>query len=721
MPAAGQRVGHASTATLPVGCDSQGACRRCRVRCAAMPAVRANPYATPDATHTPRETAILADLDERQRAAVTHESPLLAILAPAGSGKTRVLTRRIAWWVLAGRVQANRVLAVTFTRKAAGELRTRLSSSDGPGTVTAGTFHSLALAMLRRRATEQGREFPSVLDRKGRLLAPMLTSRGIRNARLTLDVNDLAGEIEWAKARTIAPGAYAEQAALEQRRLARPATEIAELYERYEIEKRRRGLVDFDDLLSWCAQAFERDADFAAAQRFRFRSFFVDEFQDVTPSQLRLLRAWLGDRRELTVVGDDAQAIYSFAGAQPDALVGFDRLFPGAATVRLATNYRSTPEIVAVTHAALASGAGSTATRPLPSTPRPVGILPTVRVYDDDEAEALAIASALRAAADDGRAWHSMAVLYRTNAQSALFESTCGRLGVPVRLRGTSRFLERAEVRAAFSTMELTQQQAPGHTLSDHRTDLVEAARVAPTDEEREHLEALARLASEYLDIGHATTSLAAFRMWLETATRGDPVVSDDAVELATFHAAKGLEWPMVFVTGVEAGLVPIGYARTPQALAEEQRLLHVALSRAVSELHISWARRRADKGRRPCPWLADIEEVIVGLRPAPPAGPGARRQGLASARSTLRAARPVDELDVDGELLATLKQWRLARARAHDLPAFTIFHDATLAQIAAQQPTTVAELREIRGVGDTKLERYGDDILGIVRIHVSR
>ncbi len=658
---------------------------------------------------------LLADLDDSQRAAVTHDAPLLAILAPAGSGKTRVLTRRMAWMIASGRAEPARVLAVTFTRKAAGELRSRLSKA-GAGAVTAGTFHSLALAMLRRRAVERGREFPSVLDRKGRILAPLLGRRG---ASAVLDINDIASEIEWAKARTITPDRYAEEAEREQRRLSRPAAEIAQVYERYEQEKRRRGLVDFDDLLWWTAEAFARDPTFAAAQRFRFRTFFVDEFQDVTPSQLRVLRAWLGDRRDLTVVGDDAQAIYGFAGAQPGALTGFNRLFPGAAMIRLSTNYRSTPEIVAVTHAAL--GAGSDVQRPRPLAPRPPGPAPTVRAYDDDEAEANAVAGLLAECARGGRPWRSLAVLYRTNAQSALFEAACTRAGVPVRLRGTSRFLERAEVRAAFEMMLRTEQEAPGRPLSDHLADLLDAGRETELDSEREHFDALARLAAEYLAIDGGPGTLAAFRGWLEAATRGDDVIGGDAVELSTFHAAKGLEWPVVFVTGAEQGLVPIGYARTHETRAEEQRLFHVALSRAETELHISWARKRAGKPRRPSPWLGPIEETLVGGRPAPPVKPAARRDRLADTRRALRAARPEGVADIDRELLEALKQWRLTHARAHDLPAFTIFHDATLEEIAAARPGTSGDLLAVHGVGDSKLTRYGDAVLRIVREHAPR
>ena len=254
---------------------------------------------------------LLSDLNDRQREAVTTLASPLAILAGAGSGKTRVLTRRIAWLAAEGVLDARHVLALTFTRKAAGELSDRLGKLGVRRAVTSGTFHGLALAQLRRRWLDRGEAVPALLERKSRILAPLLGG----GPSVGAEAAEVAGEIEWAKARLIVPEGYEAAVAAAGRATPRPAGEIASLYDRYETEKARRRVVDFDDLLWGLADALETDAEFAAVIRWRHRHLFVDEFQDVNPAQFRLIRLWLGDRRDLCVVGDDDQAVYGFTGA----------------------------------------------------------------------------------------------------------------------------------------------------------------------------------------------------------------------------------------------------------------------------------------------------------------------------------------------------------------------------------------------------------------------
>ncbi|MGH9005517.1 MAG: ATP-dependent helicase, partial [Acidimicrobiia bacterium] len=296
---------------------------------------------------------LLEGLDERQRQAVVTPVSPLCILAGAGSGKTRVLTRRIAYQATTGHIDAGHTLALTFTRKAAGELSERLAAlglrragvRSGPATaVTTGTFHAVALAQLRRRWADRDEPDPAILERKVRLLVPFLPP----GPSVGTEAAEVAGEIEWAKARLVAPGDYEAAVVAAGRPTPRPAAEVAGLYDRYEEEKRRRGVVDFDDLIWQLAEALETDPAFAAATRWRFRHFFVDEFQDVNPAQFRLLRAWLGDRSDLCVVGDQDQAIYGFTGADASYLVGFAKQFTGAAVVRLEANFRSTPQVLAI-------------------------------------------------------------------------------------------------------------------------------------------------------------------------------------------------------------------------------------------------------------------------------------------------------------------------------------------------------------------------------------
>jgi DNA helicase-2/ATP-dependent DNA helicase PcrA len=602
---------------------------------------------------------LLDDLDAHQRAAVTETHVPLAILAPAGSGKTRVLTRRIAWRVREELADARHVLAVTFTRRAAGELVDRIDALGVDAAVTAGTFHALALAQLRRRATENRRELPRILDRKARVIGPLLRASGPQGA---LAVSDVATEIEWAKARMIPPDRYAAAARAAERRMPRSPAALADLYARYEAEKRKRRWLDFDDLLGWCADAIEQDADFAAAQRWRFRHFFVDEFQDATPLQLRLLRAWLGDRPDLCVVGDGAQAIYAFAGADASPLVDFARHFPGGRTVALAYNYRSTDAIVAVAEAAL--GPASGVERDAPRAVRPADRSAEIRAFDDDAGEADAVADACWHEFTNGVAWHRMGVLFRTNAQSALFEAALTRRGVPFRVTGAQRFAARPAVRVLLDRLREADQSTPGRPFTHHLGDLAAdvdeepdlddpstpdaVAEAAPSqpmagvsnDELRTHRDALLRFGREYLAAENGPGSVAGFVSWLDLATRGES--SDErGVDLVTFHRAKGLEWQVVFVTGLERGLVPISWAGTPSARAEERRLLHVALGRAEDWVHCSWARERTAHGRRvtrqPTPWLGDLERAAGSIR-VEPVDP---KERLGQALATLQHSTP--------------------------------------------------------------------------------
>jgi DNA helicase-2/ATP-dependent DNA helicase PcrA len=671
-----------------------------------------------------RGDRLLGGLDPAQRDAVTCEHAPLAIVAGPGSGKTRVLTRRIAWRIATGTADAPHVLALTFTRKAAGELTSRLRTlgmagsavSGGSGGVTAGTLHAVALAQLRRRAERLDRPMPALLERKVRLLVRIVGGGGA-DARAA--AADVAGEIEWAKARLLSPDDYAGAAALAGRAPSRGIEAVAAAYSRYERDKRRARLVDFDDLLWWCGDALESDDEFMAEQRFRFRHLFVDEFQDVSPAQLRLVRGWLGGRADLTVVGDPDQAIFSFTGADPTGLTRFAREFPGARVVRLDRNYRSTPQVVAVAEAVLADAGGG---RPSRTATRPAGPPPRVTAYDDDGDEAAGVAARLRAAHSVTRPWSSFAVLYRTNAQSAAFERALGAAEVPYRVRGDARFLDRPEVRATLDALRAGADRAPGAGLEDHLHDLEHTDDL--DDARRDHAVAVARLGREYL-ASEPDGSVDGFLTWLATALRNEaPAVGGDAVELLTFHRAKGLEFHGVFVTGLERGLVPIARADTPAARAEERRLLYVALTRAEEHLELSWARRRAlgtrVVGRAPSPWIAPIESALGGSTAAPATPSRRARGGLDEARDRLAAVTNGDDA-VNAALLAALVEWRRGLARASSVPAYVIFHDSTLHAIATALPSTRASLLQVPGIGPVKIERYADAVLDLVRAHAGR
>ena len=650
--------------------------------------------------HQDREW-LLADLDPAQREAVTVDAAPLCILAGAGSGKTRVLTRRIARRVLDGSVDAGHVLAVTFTRKAAGELRSRLAALGIRGQVAAGTFHALAYAQLRRRWADRGERPPALVTSKVKLLLPLLPRR--RDDGPGVQAADVAAEIEWAKARMIVPSHYEQEVARARRTPPLPAAVVASIFAQYEDVKRRKGLVDFDDLLSACAFALETEPEFAAAQRWRFRHLFVDEYQDLNPVQHRLLLGWLGDRLDLCVVGDANQAIYSWNGADPTFLTGFTHRFPTAQVVHLTRNYRSTPQVLATAAAVLPTARMDAA--------RPDGDVPVVRSCDSDRAEARAVAAAVKRAAGPGR-WSRVAVLVRTNAQGVLFEEAFRRTGIPYKVRGGA-FLQQPEIRDALATLRRSPTRVP---LRSRLADIHAAAGEAPP-ERRLLLDELVRLGAEYdaLD-GSGGGSADGFLAWLTTAVRGDDAHDADAVDIATFHRAKGLEWPVVFVAGLERGLVPIGHASSPAAEAEERRLLYVALTRARDELHCSWAERRTfgttSVPRSPSPWLDLIDDACAALD-GRRASPEVWRRRIAGERERLRPRRVGAGADPD--LLAALKQWRATTARATKVPAYVILHDTTLAAIAEARPSSQEELLALPGLGPVKAGRYGEALLRVV------
>jgi DNA helicase-2/ATP-dependent DNA helicase PcrA len=613
-----------------------------------------------------------------------------------------VLTRRIARRIVDGSADAGHVLALTFTRKAAGELRSRLGALGVRDQVAAGTFHALAYAQLRRRWADNNEQPPTLIDSKMQVLGRLLPRR--RDGGPPVVAADFASEIEWAKARMVTPARYEAEAARAGRTPPVPAAAMAGIYELYEDDKRRKGLVDFDDLLWRCAAAMEDDPEFAAGQRWRFRHVFVDEFQDVNPVQYRLLTGWLADRLDLCVVGDPNQAIYSWNGADPTFLTRFTERFPSAEVVRLDENYRSTPQVLRLA-AALVPTAHMTPTRG-------DGAVPTVRSYDSEQAEARAVAAAVQRGHRNGTRWSGMAVLVRTNAQTLVFEQAFKAAKVPCRVRGGA-VLDQPEVKAAMADLR---RRRPGVPFRSRIADVEAAAAEAPP-ERRQDLEAFVAMAAEYEALD-TSASVDGFLSWLRTV-RNDRGADDtaDVVELATFHRAKGLEWPIVFVAGVERGLVPIGHANSPAAEAEERRLLYVAITRAQHELHCSWAERRTfgtkSVPRSPSPWLDVLEDACAALDGGHVTSTAEWRRRIAAEKARLRPRRVGSAADPG--LLEALKTWRASAARAAKVPAYVIFHDTTLAAVAEAKPSSPQELLALPGLGPVKVARYGDALLAVV------
>ena len=414
-----------------------------------------------------------------------------------------MLTRRIAWRVAEGQALAPHVLALTFTRRAADELSARLAALGVRDQVAAGTFHAIAYAQLRRRWADRGERPPALLDRKTRILVPPAPAR---RSPSDPGPTDLAAEIEWAQARMVSPAGYAEAVAAAGRKPPLPAAAVASIYERYQQEKRRQNLVDFDDLLLQCAQALETDPAFAATQRWRFRHLFVDEFQDVNPLQFRLLEAWRDGRDDLCVVGDPRQAIYSWNGADPRYLTGFAERFPGATVVHLDENHRSSPQVVAVANAVL-DGIGG---RPL-RAPGADGPLPTVTAYATDADEARSVVRALRRRGGAGR-WSDLAVLARTHAQLVVFEDLLKAAAIPYRLRGASAFLDQPAVRGDARRPAPAPGRAAGRVASRPRRRW--PSRPTEGGERGADLDVLARQAREFLALDR-TGSVGGFVAWL--------------------------------------------------------------------------------------------------------------------------------------------------------------------------------------------------------------
>ncbi|HYI62945.1 MAG TPA: ATP-dependent DNA helicase UvrD2 [Acidimicrobiales bacterium] len=649
---------------------------------------------------------LLAGLDAPQRRAVTDPGQPLCILAGAGSGKTRVLTRRIAHRSLEGSADPRHVLALTFTRKAAAEMGSRLAALGLRDRPTVGTFHGVAWGQLRTLWGDQGRAAPALLDRKGRVLAS-LPGRG------SLAPVELATEIEWARARLVPPDRYAEAAHRADRRISASFEVVARLFAAYEEEKRRRGVIDFDDVLALCAEALAADPVFGAAQRWRFRHLFVDEFQDVNPLQHRLLEGWRGERDDLCVVGDPRQAIYRWNGADASYLTRFADHHPGATVVELTGNYRSTPQILHVATAVLGSrDPGRSVAH------RPAGAIPTVAALATDADEARAAAEAARLLHPPGTRWDRQAVLVRTNGQVPLIEQALVQARIPYRVRGTEPLLGRPVVRDALRALTAERSRPLGVVLDDLEA-MVDAAAAAAGPEGAERADTLGTLLRLARELGALERTAVAgdLRGWLATAVGAGDIDAVDAVDVVTFHAAKGLEWPVVHVLGLEDGLVPVAHARTPEAEAEERRLLHVALTRAEDVLRCSWAAERTLRGRpvtrRPSPYLALVSDALSTLRAADrPVDP---EPALARARHALAGARARAD-DEAAALLRDLQAWRDRTARGAGTPAAVVLSDRTLAEVARSRPPDLDALGRVRGLGPLALDAYGADLLAVVR-----
>lgn len=656
---------------------------------------------------------LLNALDPDQRAVATQVAGPLAVLAGAGTGKTRAITYRIAYGAAVGAFDPSNVLAVTFTQRAAFEMRHRLAQLGVPK-AQARTFHSAALRQLRHFwPTVVGGPLPDVIPHKASLVAASAARLGITIDRT--NVRDIAAEVEWAKVSMVDAAHYASRVARLRRDVPAglDAGDMARLLDVYEDAKNERGVIDFEDILIYLCGMLQERADVASIVRKQYRSFVVDEFQDVNLLQARLLDLWLGGRHDVCVVGDVAQTIYSFTGASPDYLTGFGRKHPGARIVELTRDYRSTPQIVSVANDVLARSSQREGTVRL-SSQRDGGVQVTYRTYDDDRAEAEGVAASIVDLIDAGMAPHSIAVLMRTNGQSQAFEEALGARGIPVAVAGGKPFFARDDVRTAISRLRAAAAAATdtGSVCEIVRDVLsgVGWAPEAPSGQAGSERWSNMNAIVGWADDSQAQT-LPAFVAELDERVAYQVEPDKAGVELATIHAAKGLEWDAVFLVGVAEGLLPISYAKTAAAREEERRLLYVAITRARDLLTVSWARSRGADGRG----KRKRSRLLDGIWPEEARVGAPKKRARASTRA-LNQAFEEEASPQAIELFGRLKAWRLEVSRQAGVPPFAVFTDQTLRDIAQAMPKNTTQLRVIRGIGDVKVQRFAAPVLALVR-----
>jgi DNA helicase-2/ATP-dependent DNA helicase PcrA len=721
-----------------------------------------------DVTHYADADAVLAGLDPEQRAVATALSGPVCVLAGAGTGKTRAITHRIAYGVRSGVMQPQRVLAVTFTARAAGEMRGRLRQLGAEG-VQARTFHSAALRQLQYFWPRVvGGELPRLVERKVQLVAEAAARCRLRVERSEL--RDLTSEIEWAKVTQTVPEDYPAAVRKAGREAPRDPAEIRQVYKVYEELKRDRGVIDFEDVLLLAVGVLEDRAEVAEQVRAQYQHFVVDEYQDVSPLQQRLLDLWLGPRSSLCVVGDASQTIYSFTGATPSYLLDFRLKHPDATVVKLVRDYRSTPQVVHLANGLLAQAKGQAAQHRLELvSQREAGRDPVYTEYQDEPGEAEGTAKRIQALLGSGVRASEIAVLFRTNGQSAVYEQALADLGIAYQLKGAERFFERPEVREAGILLRGAARGSSDPMLDNAPEALAEQVRAVLSTrgfthlppagsgavrERWESLAALVRLAEEFEAGRHAAglgSDLAAYVAELDGRAAAQHAPAVEGVTLASLHSAKGLEWDAVFLVGLTEGMMPITYAKTDEQVEEERRLLYVGVTRARAHLSLSWALSRSPGGRA----SRQPTRFLDGLRPGSVAGGHGQRGagrgtgasvsggggigGAAAGGAGRRTAKAPLKCRICGRVLTEaverklrrcescpshmdeglyvrLRDWRSEQARAQSLPGYCVFTDATLIAIAEEAPVSVAALAGISGVGQAKLDKYGSAVLSLCR-----
>ncbi len=685
----------------------------------------------------------LSGLDEDQRRAATAPRGPVCIVAGAGTGKTRTITYRIAHLIDQQLVSPQRVLAVTFTNKAAREMRERLKQMGIPR-VQASTFHSAASRQLRYFwPLIAGRAKYEFLTNSFSLVARAMRSTGIETNTDT--IRDILGEIDWAKSMLITASQYPERVLQAHRTPPIDPEKVAQIYQRYEDAKFSGSeiLLDYSDILLQMVGAIENSRAVAEEFRSQYNSFIVDEYQDVTPLQQRLLEVWLGDRDDLTVVGDANQTIYSFTGATPDYLLDFSRTYPNAVVVKLQRDYRSTPQIADTANRLISQARGRVAgTKVLLEGMLPAGPQPCCEGYADDTAEAQGVVQHIKKCVAEGTKLEDIAILYRINAQSEVFEQALADAGLSYHVKGGTKFFERKEIQTALNALvkaaahpqrweslaphDLFGQVTAVLAMTGHGSKAPEGAQARERWQMVNSLQELCRDLAQH----NPQLDLAGLVRKLYERSQSHTPRSFNAVTLASMHEAKGLEWETVFLVGLSENLLPISHAikAGQEAIEEERRLLYVGMTRARTQLFLSWASARREGGkavREPSRFLND---VAAHRSPVASGATGARistwgRPTHCSACGK-KLTSPADKVlghhqtcgqSVDDAVFHALRSWRAATARQMNVPAYIVFSDATLLAIAESMPSSLEELLTIPGVGPVKIDRFGTSLVGIL------
>ena len=609
--------------------------------------------------------SLLLALDAEQRAAVTAPADAVIVLAGAGSGKTTVLTRRIAHRIEDASADAEHTLAITFTREAAAQLKMR-----SPRGIHTGTFHAVAFALLRQRLTDLNRSVPTILTNRNGMM-----KEAAQTLRMKVPVFEALTEYEWMQARALTPNDYPSAATTAKRSVKTPDT-LVRLFEEYERLKKFRGVLDIGDLLAKATDEINGSVDYAGAVHWRYRHLLVDEAQDMNPQQFAFLEALRGGRRDVFIVGDPLQAIYGWNGADPRLFDNLPQTLGGATVVHLRNNYRCSPVVVdAGLHILRSNGVPAEAI-----AVKLDGEAITIDAFDDENAEANGIATLVSTSRRGVRRWADVAVLVRTRAQRDLVIGAFEKAGIPVSASAASAVIAPLLQEVAALTNR--------YVLADWSLEL----RIASEKDSPEH--ELAVLVDEFLaahPAGPANGNM--FMSWFNTSAPRP--TGDDGVEVLTFHAAKGREWHTVVIAGAEKGVLPHSSAKTPAQRAEEVRLAYVAVTRAAERLCITWARERNGRKATLSPLVADL-----------PLG------------ETTRAAMPTDLRDMANTgnketALGALREWRRDRARRLGTTESAVCGDALLQRIADRSPNTIDELAEI--VGPMTAETLAPEVLAVL------